>query len=156
ADMPERWRQQVRAAARRGDAGRLKQLAARAGAAEPTPGTALLLADELRDPDAAARLLAQMQERHPQDFWVSFALADRLYASKGYGAAVACWQIVRALRPQSAAVHNNLGNALHQKEDFEGAIRSYSEAIRIAPQFVLAHYNLGSAQAAKGDREGAI
>src|SRR5262249_2190221 len=47
ADQPEPWRRQVRAAVRRGDVGRLKQLAARVGAAEPTPGTVLLLATAL-------------------------------------------------------------------------------------------------------------
>src|SRR5262249_1801365 len=138
ADEPEPWRRQVRAAVRRGDVVRLKQLAARVAQAEPTPGTALLLAKELGDDEAGTRLLAQMQERQPQDFWVNFLLADLLDNQKQYGPAVACWQIVRALRPQSSAVHSNLGLALHDKGDFEGAIRSYHQAIRLDPKFAMA------------------
>src|SRR5262249_20444763 len=118
ADEPEPWRQQVRSSVRRGDAGQLKQLAARAAQAQPAPGTALLLAAALRDEEAATRLLVQLQERHPEDFWVSFNLGNKLYKQKQYGPAVACLQIVRALRPQSSAVHTNLGLALAAKRDF--------------------------------------
>src|SRR5262249_53937296 len=150
------WRRQVRAAVRRGDVGQLKKLAAQAIQAEPTPGTALLLADWLGDAEAAARLLAQTQERHPRDFWVSFVLGGRLHEQKQYPAAVGCWQVVRALRPQSSAVHASLGNALYARGDVEGAIRSYREALRLDPKLAVAHTKLGAALHKKGDIEGAL
>src|SRR5262249_55060226 len=65
-DEPERWRRQVRAAVRRGAAGGLKQLAAQAAQARPTPGTVLLLATALGEAEEGKLLLAQMQERYPQ------------------------------------------------------------------------------------------
>jgi tetratricopeptide (TPR) repeat protein/tRNA A-37 threonylcarbamoyl transferase component Bud32 len=156
ADDPEPWRQEVRAAVQRGDKGRLKQLAARADTAEPTPGTVLLLTGPLGDDRAARRLLERMQERYPRDFWVHFNLGNWLHKQKEYRAAVTCWQILRTLRPRGAVVHYNLGVLLRDQGDVEGAIRSYREAIRLDSGNVRAHINLGLALRANGDIEGAV
>jgi Flp pilus assembly protein TadD len=151
-----RWRCQVRAAVRRGDTGKLKQRAKQVGQAELTPGIALLLARGLGDWGAATRLLVQMQERYPQDFWVSFDLAHLLFDQMQYVRAVACWQVVRALRPESSVVHNNLGASLGAMGDIEGAIRSWREAIRLDPKGVKSHINLSVALCDKRDFVAAI
>src|SRR5262249_22242158 len=44
ADEPDPWRQAVRRAVARGERGRLRRLARRAGGGKPTPGVVLLLA----------------------------------------------------------------------------------------------------------------
>jgi tetratricopeptide (TPR) repeat protein len=104
------------------------------------------------------RILRQLQQRYPGDFWVNFELGSCLFdwqpprleeAIRYYTAAV-------ALRPQSSGAHTNLGNALRVKKDLEGAIACYKKAITLEPKFAGAYTNLGIALKDKGKVDQAI
>jgi uncharacterized delta-60 repeat protein len=56
---------------------------------------------------------------------------------------VGCFQTALALRPKSAAAHNNLGSALVDKKNFDAALVHYRKAIEFDPKSAMAHYNLG-------------
>jgi eukaryotic-like serine/threonine-protein kinase len=61
-----------------------------------------------------------------------------------------------ALRPASAAAHNELGAALHGAGDLDTAIAEYRKAIGFDPRWSAAYANLGNALDAKGDFNGAV
>ena len=60
-------------------------------------------------------------------------------------AAIAGYRQVLALKPESAAAHNNLGNALCEQGKFEEAEASYRRLLAIEPRLAEAHNNLGTA-----------
>src|SRR5262249_34214301 len=61
-----------------------------------------------------------------------------------------------ALRPHSAAVHNNLGVALDRNGRHDEAIAAYRKAITLQPDFAEAFSNLGVALQKKGRVDEAI
>ena len=50
-----------------------------------------------------------------------------------------------ALKPQSAAPHNNLGNALRDLGRRDEAMAEYRAAIALNPKYAAPHNNLGNA-----------
>jgi tetratricopeptide (TPR) repeat protein len=103
-----------------------------------------------------AGLLAEGQRRHPGDFWLCFALANRVLETGRPAEAVGYYAAALAVRWDSAIAHINLGLALKGKGDAEGAIACYQKAIAIDPKLTPAHTNLGTALAGKKDVRGAI
>src|SRR5205807_1112747 len=74
----------------------------------------------------ALPLLRQAQARHPQDFWLNFALADFLLRKRKVpGEAVGFYWAALVIRPDTATVYNNLGAALHDQKDLKGAIAAF-------------------------------
>ncbi|MBA4065819.1 MAG: hypothetical protein C0501_19290 [Isosphaera sp.] len=97
-----------------------------------------------------ARRLEDARRRHPDDFWLLYALGavggDR-QADRRAGAYVAAL----ALRPNTPAVMLNLGNVYLAKGDWDGAVAAYDDALRIDPGLTVAHLNRGNAFLGKRD-----
>ncbi len=97
-------------------------------------------------PAAAAKFLKEADGRRPGDFWIAFELgsvsAD--LGAAGTDDAMRYFTAAIALRPRSAAAHNNLGNALRRNGSVDDAIAEYRKAIRLNPQVVHTHHNLGN------------
>src|SRR5205807_3984753 len=116
ADEPDPWRQAVREAVVRRDDKELVRLANETENGKPTPGVVLLLTSRLGSDSAeATALLRRLQRERPDDFWISFALGGSFGQQKKYQEAAECYLVTVALRPDSAAAHNNLGAALKEK-----------------------------------------
>jgi tetratricopeptide (TPR) repeat protein/predicted Ser/Thr protein kinase len=154
------WRRGLRQAARRGDAGRLKELAAGARALEQPPPVLVMLGQALDVtglPAEAATFLRQAQLRHPGDFWINYHLAyilfvrfDRAEDALGY------FRAALALRPGSAAVQVGLGTVLKEQGDLPGATACFRRAVALGPGYVAAHSNLGTLLQSQGDLTGAV
>jgi eukaryotic-like serine/threonine-protein kinase len=135
----------------------VRRLAQEAEEAEVSPPQLVALAGKLQVlGEDALPLLRQAQARHPQDFWLNFALANALMNRKEPGEAVGFYWAALVIRPRTAAVYNNLGAALKDKGDLKGAIAAYLKAIELDPKYAQAHYNLGNVLRARGDLVGAI
>jgi tetratricopeptide (TPR) repeat protein len=134
----------------------LEQLAKEAKVGELSPqlltalGVALIITKANVVP-----FLTTAQERHPDDFWLNFALGSALSESNPEEA-VGYYRAALALQPETSIVYNNLGGALHNKGLWDAAIKQYHRAIELDPKNVEAHYNLGTALGAKGQRDAAI
>jgi serine/threonine-protein kinase len=106
-DYRNRLRGLVAAEDLKAQSAKLKALADEPQAAELPAATAVLLAGALeavRDREAAVGLLRQAVERHPDDVWVNFALADELNRIRPPvpEEAVRYYTAARALRPETA------------------------------------------------------
>jgi tetratricopeptide (TPR) repeat protein len=101
-------------------------------------------------------LLRAAQRRYPSDFWLSLQLANALHAAKQDEEALGYCRVAVALRPDSAAAHNNLGLALHARQDLEGASAECRKAIDLDPKLATAHNSLGLALRDQKDLDGAI
>jgi tetratricopeptide (TPR) repeat protein len=106
-DYRNRLRGLVAAEHLKAQAAKLKALADEPQAAELPAATAVLLAGALeavRHREAAVGLLRQAVERHPDDVWVNFALADELNRIRPPvpEEAVRYYTAARALRPETA------------------------------------------------------
>jgi serine/threonine-protein kinase len=157
ADEPGPWRRAVRQALAQRDAKRLRQLVSATGEDKPTPGVVLLLADAFgNNSEEPTAMLRRMQLEQPRDFWVSFALGNRLGQQKKHQEAAECYLVTVALRPDSAVTHYGLGLALYGKGKVDQAIPCFKRAIAVGPKYAPAHNNLGIALHAKGDVEGGI
>jgi tetratricopeptide (TPR) repeat protein len=99
--------------------------------------------------------LRQAQAEYPADFWLNFELAAAL-EEKRPTEAIRYYSVALALRPQSAAAHNNLGLVLLVQGDLDAAIRHFKKALQIDPHQVFALVNLGAALHRQGDSKGAI
>jgi serine/threonine-protein kinase len=151
---PHPWRDQLRNPKLWKDPRRLETLVAEARMAALTPQLAVALGRRLQA-DRAAALLRQVQQRHPDDFWVNLMLGTRLNQAK-QEEAIGYLRAAVALRPLAVVALNNLGTALRDKGKVEEAIACFHKAIALDPKFAPAHYNLGSVLAAKGKMEEAI
>jgi tetratricopeptide (TPR) repeat protein len=160
------WRGQLREALAGDDRRALLRLASSDEATRLLPwtwdavGFALLSAGT---PGPAEALLRKAQQRHPDDFWINYSLAELLFESKDVlGEAsraqegVSFFRVCVALRPQSPGAHNYLGNALWAMGRLDEAIAEYREALRIKKDYALAHNGLGNALWAMGRLEEAI
>jgi tetratricopeptide (TPR) repeat protein/tRNA A-37 threonylcarbamoyl transferase component Bud32 len=147
------WRQQVREPAVRNHLAELERLAQTPSALEQPPATVVLvtrLLNKHKRSGEAERLLRQAQERHPDDFWLNFDLANLLLLDKkpaGSAQAVGYYLAALACRPGTAVVHNNLGVALANQQQLTEAVAAYSRAIELNPDFAAAYDNLGNALA---------
>jgi serine/threonine protein kinase/Tfp pilus assembly protein PilF len=142
------WRQQVRDPALSQDPAGLERLAHEPSAAEQPPASVILLSRALieqKRPDSAERLLRQAQDRHPDDFWLNFDLANLLSGKNlaGSAEAVGYYQAALACRPGTVAVYNNLGSALFDQQKLPEAVAAFRRAVEINGDFADAHYNLG-------------
>jgi tetratricopeptide (TPR) repeat protein len=158
---PDAFRARWWAAARRGDGAALAQMAGEP-AVKGLPATAvLIMSKDLRAAKefvAAERLLRPLQERYPDNFWLTHDLGMALRSQKPPRPEEAARYLTAAvaLRKDSPGVYVNLGLALMDKGDWKGAIRECQAALRIDPNYATAHNNLGLALSESGDREGAI
>jgi eukaryotic-like serine/threonine-protein kinase len=145
------WRRRLRAAYRGNEKvakETLRQLAESADVESLAPKSVVLLARLLRDhvsPDAATKLLLQLQQEHPDDFWVNWELAECLSRSrpKRLDEAVIFSHAAVALRPESPAVYNRLAVIFNLQNRVDKAIASCRKAIAINPRYLLAYLNLG-------------
>ncbi len=155
------WRQSFREAVLRRDAGRLKALAAGDEAPEQPPTVLEWLAGELDHaglPEERAALLRQAQRRHPEDFWINLDLGLAcmdLHPPKA-AEAVGYERAAVAIRPGSAAAHNNLGLGLWGTGDKAAAIAEYRRAVELDPTAAVPHDNLGFVLKDRGDLGGAV
>jgi serine/threonine-protein kinase len=151
---PDEWRDQFRDAKVWNDAGALKQLADQVDPAKQSPQILSALALLMYvTKGQAAPLLRQALLHYPKDFWLHFDLGT---FSANPDERIGCFQAALAIRPKSAAAHNNWGNVLVSKKDYDGAIGHYEKALAIDPKYVHAHYNWANALMDKKDYDGAI
>jgi tetratricopeptide (TPR) repeat protein len=106
----------------------------------------------------ALALLEEGCRRHPDDFWLSFALANTLAEPrrKRWEEALGHYHAALAVRPDAWAVHFNLGNTELARKNLDRAIAAYHKAIELSPGLGDAYSNLGAALDEKGDTEGAL
>jgi serine/threonine protein kinase/tetratricopeptide (TPR) repeat protein len=159
AEPPNAFRNQWRDAARRRDAAELLRLAKDPSLRQWPAAVVVDLAldlQEMKEWDAAERLLRSAQERNPADFWVNHDLGRVLLNSRPHtqaGEAVGFLRAALALRSDSAIVHHDLGAALAHSRDFDSAIREYQSALQIDPRYAAPHRRLFYAFKAKGEME---
>jgi tetratricopeptide (TPR) repeat protein len=123
------------------------------------PVTLLVLAQSLARANLAdlqERILRHAQGQYPSDFWVNFVLGYRLDDAKLFDEASKCFSMALAVKPTSAAAHNNVGYSLSKVKKDDEAIVCYRKAIQLDPTFVRAHTNLGVALDNQGKLDEAI
>jgi serine/threonine-protein kinase len=160
---PDKWRDRLRDPAVWKDRQRLKRLAAEVKVDRESPALLKNL-DHLLAPlgNDTVVLLEQAQHLHPQDFWLSFSLANALNSvlnNQKVGRleeAVGYYRVALALRPGTPVVYNNLGTALQAQGDWSGAMAAFQKAIALDPRLAMAHANLGIGLYKKKDWKGAI
>ena len=164
---PDPWRNRLRKTLEmEGDARKaaLTKLSASIDAENLPSQTICLFANLIRDlhaEDQAVGPLLAARRRHPDHFWINLHLGSCCLGIEPAqpDEAVRYLTAAQALRPESAAAHNNLGLALSAKAwpiSSDEAIASYREAIRLKPDLWLAHYNLARCLSAKGLSDEAI
>ncbi len=145
---PDLWR----------DRGRLKRLAAEAQqqlagqAPETGPPTPLvtLLARKLGQKDGQAEpLLRAAQARHPEDFWLNYALGEALRERKP-AEAVGFYRAALATRPTVASVQFEIGMALFRQNQVDEAMAEVRRAIELDPRGAPAHHQMGICLRAMG------
>jgi tetratricopeptide (TPR) repeat protein len=158
ADPDHQWGDRFREPALWEDTGRLRRLAAEAqqrlvdGALEDAPPTPLitLLAKKLGQQDKQAEpLLRAAQWRHPDDFWLNFALGEAL-REREPAEAVGFYRAALALRPTVAAVYTEVGMARFRQGQLDEAILAHRKAIDLEPNTAVRHQLLGMSLQAKG------
>jgi tetratricopeptide (TPR) repeat protein len=149
---PEVWRDRATLNAL---AGEVLEDEAKLAELKPTLLTALGRRLKANKGDAVL-LLAAAQARHPNDFWLSFALGDSFHEEEEWDEAVGYYRAALAVRPEAVAVHRNLGIALQDKGDLDEAIREYRAAIALDPKYAKSHYSLGNALKEKKHLDEAI
>ena len=163
-DPDPRWGDRIRAPALWGNRDRLRRLAAEAqqrldeGAPESGPPTPLvaLLAKKLGQKDEQAEpLLRAAQARHPEDFWLNFALGEALRDRKP-AEAVGFYRAALAMRPTAAEVHFGVSVALEHHGQVDEAIRAARRAIELAPNEAAHHHRLGLCLQAGGQLDLAL
>jgi tetratricopeptide (TPR) repeat protein len=158
---PDPWRDRLRDVLEGKDRKALKELVASGQADELPLATALVLVQlTLKTPQAerVAIILRQLQQRHPNDFWVNHDLAYYLQhlRTPRLEEAIRFYTAAIALRPQSPGAHVNLSLALREKGQLDEAIAECREAIRLNKDFAMAHSNLGSSLVQKGQFRQAV
>jgi serine/threonine protein kinase/Tfp pilus assembly protein PilF len=103
--------------------------------------------------DAWLDLLRQSRRRHPEDFWINFALGSNpetpdMEAMRFATAAV-------ALRPENSGAHGYLSQALRLLGQHDEAIAEAREAVALRPKSAEAYVMLARALQAKGDADAA-
>jgi tetratricopeptide (TPR) repeat protein len=100
---------------------------------------------DLKLHNEAVEVLEQASRSHPADFWVydSLGVACIYSTPPRKEEAVRYLTAAVALRPYSAAAHNNLGAALARQNKLPQAEAAFKEAVRLKDEFPEAHNNLG-------------
>ncbi len=163
-DPDPRWGDRFRAPALWGNRDRQRRLAAEArqrldeGAPEsgpPTPLVALLAKKLGRKDEQAEPLLRAAQGRHPDDFWLNYALGEALQDRKP-AEAVGFFRAALAMRPTAAEVHFGVSVALEHHGQVDEAIRAARKAIELAPNVGALHHRLGLCLQANGQLDEAL
>ncbi|MGO9463424.1 MAG: tetratricopeptide repeat protein [Isosphaeraceae bacterium] len=99
-----------------------------------------------------AALLAQAQQRHPDDFWINETLGVVHYHARPprLDEAIRYLTAAVALRPQSPGAHLNLGTVLDEKDQLDEAIAEFHAALRLNKDYAAAHSMLGQTLRRKG------
>jgi tetratricopeptide (TPR) repeat protein len=105
-----------------------------------------------QDSVEARELLERVRERHPDDFWLNFKLAQILAVwEEDYVESrdrsrqeevIGYYRAALAVKPDSQVVLHNLGLALLTRKVVEGAIRCFRKALRLDPRDTKARINL--------------
>jgi tetratricopeptide (TPR) repeat protein len=115
-----------------------------------------LLAKKLGQRDEQAEpLLRAAQGRHPEDFWLNYALGEALRERKP-AESMGFYRAALATRPTVAAVHAEVGRTLYRMGQLDEAIRAYRRAIELDPKAAKHHTNLARCWLAKGQPDGAL
>jgi tetratricopeptide (TPR) repeat protein len=142
------WRQQLRDPEVLKDRAALERLAEAEGVLGQPPGNLALLSRALakvKGPAAAVRLLRQVQQRYPADFWINFELAFGLREEPATREeAIGFYRAALALRPHSPAVYTDLGNVLGEQKRLAEAEAAHRKAIALKPDFANAYSGLGN------------
>ena len=151
---PDPWRDRLRDAIERGDDATLTKLAGEDDSvAQPVPTVLLLVrALEARDRKSVslegARILRQVQRRHPNDFWVNFELANCL-PNEAAGDEISYRRIAVALRPDSpgalialASILNEIHNDVEARAVYGEAEPGCRAAVRLKPNDAAARSQL--------------
>jgi tetratricopeptide (TPR) repeat protein len=164
ADPDPEWGDRFREPALWGNPEALRQLVAEAqerlAQDEPAngPPTALvtLLAKKLgKEDNPAEPLLRAAQGRHPEDFWLNYALGEALRESKP-AEAVGFYRAALATRPTVVEVHFRVSEALWRQGQVDEAIRASRMAIKLDPEWAHGHHMLGTCWQAKGQLDEAM
>ena len=99
--------------------------------------------------------LKRIQQAHPDDFWVNYALGLAVHRQNA-GEAMRYYQAAIAQRPNAAVVHNDLGTALCAQKREAEALDEFKEAIRLDPVNAGNRYNLAQALSNLGRRNEAV
>jgi serine/threonine-protein kinase len=155
---PDPWRNRLRNTEVWMNRSAVERLAREAKVRELSPQILTDLGAMLKERGAdAVPLLTAAQRHYPNDFWLSFSLAQVLRDAKRWDEAIGYYRAALAVRPAATAVYNNIGRALHAKGCVEEAIAEYQKAIEIDPKFAPARVNLGQILSNdKHDYDGAI
>jgi serine/threonine protein kinase/Flp pilus assembly protein TadD len=160
---PDAWRNRLRQAVVQNDRRALEELAARPEVADLPPATGYLLGQFLANAGAgpkAVQVLAALQQRHPQDFWLNYQLGIQFLWGAGVPnrPEVAAGYLRAALvaRPDYPTVYVYLAIALPGPEHLDEVIALNRTAIELDPNYATAHYNLGIALKDNGQLDEAI
>jgi serine/threonine-protein kinase len=157
-DPDPQWGDRFREPGVWGDAEALRRLAAEAQqrlaseASEDGPPTPLvvLLAKKLGQKDEQAEpLLRAAQGRHPEDFWLNFALGGALRERKPVEA-VGFYRAAMATRSTVSSVHFGVGVALWRQGQLDEAMAEFRRTIQLDPNADWAHRQLGLCFQARG------
>ena len=94
----------------------------------------ILLIDGYRE--ETLELLREAQQRHPDDFWLNYLLAQ-YWEKERPQMAVGFLRAAVALRPTNVDIHTKLGSALAETKDTEGAISAFKQAIELNPSIAV-------------------
>jgi tetratricopeptide (TPR) repeat protein len=108
-------------------------------------GMALKAREDLDEAERAFREAVRLDGEH--HLAAIDALAELLRSRGNWKEAIARYQKIVLLDPNSASAHCRLGMALRACGDLDGAIAAFEEGVRRQPNFTEAHFGLASALA---------
>lgn len=121
------------------------------------PSSAVQLAKSLMAATPAAAeesvaLLRRAHQRHPDDFWINYWLADELRSTvvNRPSESVSYAMIAVSLAPKSRFAHCALGKSLRDQGKYLEAIAAYRTALAIDPNHTSSHHNLAVALGNQG------
>jgi eukaryotic-like serine/threonine-protein kinase len=152
---PEPRRLRFRDPATWWDRAAVERLAREAPVADLSPPLLASLGTRLGMGREAERLMLRAVARYPGDFWLNFGMGNSLLTTKPEEA-VGYYRAALALRPGTAAVHNNLGVALKERGRLDEAIAEYRKALAADPNLAPARVSLGGALKERGRSDEAI
>jgi serine/threonine-protein kinase len=181
ADPDPDWGDRFRDPALWGDPKALRRLAAeaerrltaKAPEKGPPPPLVGLLAKKLGQQDRQAKgvllgskksgqhdgqaeaLLRAAQWRHPEDFWLNYALGEALRERKP-AEAVGFYRAALVTRPAVATVYNEISMALLRQGQVDEAIRAARKMTKLIPMLPVAHHQLGVCLQARGQLDEAM
>jgi tetratricopeptide (TPR) repeat protein len=121
----------------------------------PTPLVTLLAKKLGQEDNQAEPLLRAAQGRHPEDFWLNYALGEALRESKP-AEAVGFYRAALVTRPTVATVHHEIGMALLRQGQVDHAMAEFRRAVGLEPTVASYHYQLGLSLQARGQYDEAM